>query len=287
MKRLTDGILGTNKAYGKGAKAPMVNLKRGGQFGPMTNVGEYIYNAPYVQQNLIARVLDAPRGFSLLDDGPLWIESFKALVEVHARVIDGLQSGIEVDYAEQAFGGDGAQQQTPRNATRQQSTLSITWDEKYGRPIHRFHNGWIRNLIMDPETKYPAIVASGQATEDLLPDMRAATILFFEPDPTFTKVMKAWLLTNVMPKSDGETTGKRDITAEGETPEISIEYTSIQTVSDGVLELAQKQLDAMNLTGLNPNLKPAFMTAISADVKAGATGYSESLAAAAKAAVRS
>lgn len=286
MQRLTDGIMASDKAYGKGAQAAMVNLKHGAQFGPMTNIGQYIYNAPYVKQNLIVKVMDAPRGFSDLEDETLWIENLKALLEIHPRLVDGLNSGIENEFAEQAVGGAGAVQHTPTNAKVTQSEPSFTWDEKYGRPIHRFFKGWSRQLIMDPETKFPAIISSGVEIQDLLPDYRAATVLFFEPDPTHTKVMEAWLITNMMPKADGETTGKRDLTSELETPEIQIQFTGLQSTGDAIVALAQKVLDGMNLTGLNSNLKPAFMTAISADVKAGSSGYAESMASAAKAAVR-
>ena len=286
MGRLTDGIMPADKAYGAGATAPMTNLKYGGQWGPMTNVGQYIYNAPYVQQNLIIKVIEVPRGFSDLEDSSIWTENLKALIELHARTVDGFNMGLEVDYSEQASGGAGEVQQTPTNSKRTRSEPSFTWDEKYGRPIHRLMNGWVRNLIMDPETKMPAVVANGKPPEDLLPDYRAMTILAFEPDPTMTKVMKAWLVTNMMPKTDGDSTGKRDLNSELETPEIQIQFTALQAVGAGVDAMAQKILDGMNLSGLNSHLKPAFVTSISADVKAGASGYSESLAAAAKAAVR-
>jgi hypothetical protein len=286
MARLTDAVLG-DKGYGKGAQAPMLNLLHGAQGGSLTNVAEYISNAPYVSCNLIARLIEAPRGFRDLPDPDRWVEALKTLVELHPRVIDGLKMGIEGDFSEIAFGGAGEVQQTIKNATRQRSEPVFTYDEKYGRPIWNFFNGWFRNLIMDPETKYPAVVSNNIAgLTDLLPDYRAATMLFFEPDPTHTKVMKAWLITNMMPKADGETDGKRDLTAEGETQEHQIGFTGIQQVGVGVNQFAQKILDSMNLTGLNPNLKPAFINAITADVKAGASGFAETLSAASKAAIR-
>jgi hypothetical protein len=286
MARATDTILG-NKGYGVGANAPMVNLVHGAQFGSMNNVAEYINNAPYVSCNVIARLIEAPRGFRNLPNPDTWVESLKSLIELHPRVIDGLKMGIEWDFDEKAFGGAGEVQQTPKNATRQRSEPVFTYDEKYGRPIYNFYSGWGRNLILDPDTKYPAVVANGSdAPTDLLPDFRAATVLFFEPDPTHTKVLKAWLITNMMPKSDGETDGKRDITAEGETQETQIGFTGIQQVGIGVIQFAQRVLDSMNLTGLNPNLRPAFVNAITADVKAGAAGFAETLAAAAKAQIR-
>lgn len=286
MARATDAILG-DKGYGVGAQAPMLNLLHGGQFGSMTNIGEYISNTPYVSCNLIAKLIEAPRGFRNLEDPARWNEALKTLIELHPRTIEGLKMGIEWDYSETAFGGAGEMQQTPRNATRPRSEPVFTYDEKYGLPIWRFFNTWGRMLVMDPESKYPGVVSLGSdKPSDLLPDYRAATVLFFEPDPTHTFIQKAWLITNMMPKSDGDLDGKRDMTAEGETKEVQITFTGIQQVGLGVDQMAQKILDSMNLTGLNPNLKPAFINAITADVKAGASGFSETLASASKAAVR-
>lgn len=284
MARPTDSILG-DRGYGKTKGAPMVNLTHGAQHGLMTNLGSYINNAPYVTGRLLARLIEAPRGFRDLPDSDVWIGHLKNLIELHPRVISGLNQGLQVEYVDQTFGGSGEVQQTVSNATRTRSEPAFTYDEKYGMPIWNFYNGWIRNLIMDPETKFPAVVASGR-TPDLLPDYRAATVCFFEVDPTFTKIQKAWLITNMMPKSDGTNEGRFEQAAAGQQVEQQIDFTGIQQVGTGVDQLAQSILDSMNITGLNPNLKPAFISKIDADIRAADGGVKEALDEAARVAIR-
>jgi hypothetical protein len=285
--RPTDSILGTGKAYGQGKQAPMVNLTHGAQNGLMTNHGTYVNNAPYVTGRLLARLIEAPRGFRDLPNPDVWVGHLKNLIELHPRIITGLNMRTDVDYAEQVFGGSGEMQQTPQNVTRVRSEPEFTYDEKYGMPIWNFYNGWIRNLIGDPESKFPAVVTQGRAT-DFLPDYRAATVLFFEPDPTFRSVQngRAWLITNMMPKTDGTNEARFEQAAAGQPVEHTIGFTGIQQVGLAVEQMAQEMLDSMNITGLNPNLKPAFLSRIDADIRSAEGGIKESLDSAARVAIR-
>lgn len=284
MARLTDTIL-ASRGYSVGRNAPMLNLGVGGQFGWQTDYPAFISNTAYVRRNLIAKLIEAPRGFQDLPEPQLWHAALKTLVEVEPRSIEGLQMGLTVDTASSPFGGAGENQEDPTNVTRQASNPSFSYLERYGRPINHFLNQWITELIMDPITKFPNVVTRGRRPQDLLPDYYSMTVLFFEPDPTHTKVDKAWLCTNMYPKSDGPVEGRRDLTSAGSTNEISIEFTAISQVGIGVNQFAQRILDEMNLTGNNPNIRPAFVDKISADVKAAANGYAEKIAQAGRSAV--
>lgn len=289
MARLSDAILnpnGVGKAYAKGRTAPMVNLKNGGQFGWMPDMPAYVSNAQYVRRNLIARVIEAPRGFQDLPDPNYWYETFKALIELHPRTIEGLAAGLTAEFVEQPFGGANEMQEDISNVTRQRSTPSFGYIEKYGRAINAFYAGWIQWLMMDPNTKAPLVTTLGKKPSDLLPDYTGATILFLEPDPTQTKVDKAWLVTNMMPKSDGPVEGRRDLTSAGNNVEFNVEFTGIAQWGNGVSQFAQTILDQMNLTGANPNQRPAFVNKIMAAVQDSAAGYAEGIAAAARTAVQ-
>lgn len=286
MTRLTDTII-ANKAFSRGRTAPMVDLKNGGQNGYMTDFPAYVSNAAYIRRNLIARLIEAPKGFSDLPDGQKWIDTLKTLIELHPKSIEGLNMGLTVEVASNPFGGGGEEQEDPTDVKRARSQPVLGYIEKYGRPINAFYNGWITELIMDPITKVPNIVTRGsKKPADLLPDYIGATVLFFEPDPTFTKIDKAWLCTNMWPKSDGPVEGRRDLTSAGNTQDFTIEFTAISQVGLGVNTLAQKLLDEMNLSGANPNARPAFVDKISADVKAGDKGYAETIAAAGRTALQ-
>lgn len=284
--RLTDAILG-QQAFGRGHASPMLNLKNGGQFGFGNDYPGMVSNSPYVRRNLIALLIKAPLGFRLLNEEGVYTNTLKSLVELHSKRIDGLQAQITVETQSTPFGGAGEQHEAPSNTLRQQSTPTFTWDEKYGRPINRFLESWIQELIMDPITKFPNVISrGGTKPADLLPDFYSATMLFMEPDPTHQFVDKAWLCANMFPKNGGEKIGRKDQTTGGDLQEYSVEFSAITQVGLGVDRFAQRLLDQMNLTGANPNLRPSFLNDLTADVKAAADGYSNRIAAAGAVAVQ-
>lgn len=277
MSRLSDTILGKD-GYGQYNQAPMVDLKHGAQNGPMTDFTSYVSNSNYVRRNVIALLIEAPRGFEDLQNPQMWYETLKALVELHPKSIEGLQSTLTVEHAENAVGGAGEMQEDVSNVTRARSNPTFVWTEKYGKPISYFLRGWITSLIMDPITKFPTVVSNGaRRPQDLLPDYNGMTVLFFEPDPTHSRVVEAWLCTNMQPKTSGDITGRRDLTQGGETLDMSIEFTALTQHGYGVMQLAQRMLDAFNLSGMNPNLQQAFVQQVEANVSAAADGYTASL----------
>lgn len=274
--RPSDIILG-NRSYGKSRQNPILDVKYGGQMGFQPDYPSYLSNAAYVKRNLIPFLVQAPRGFSDLDNTGKMVETLKALVELHAKSIEGLNSTLRVEWSETPFGGAGEMQQDVTNVTRERSNPAFTWTEKYGKPINRFFDFWITGLLMDPATKYPGVVMNdNKLPTDLLPDYIGATMLFVEPDPTHTKVVEAWLCTNMMPDTGGDNTGRRDLTAAGETIDYSITFSAITQTGNGVRNFGQQLLDNLRRTNVNPNYRPAFIDAITPDV-AKYSGYAEAI----------
>lgn len=271
MSQLADAIL--KGAYAKG-NAPMTNLQYGGQNGYAPNLAEYVSNGAYVRQQMVCLLLEAPSGFQFLPDPNFWVGTLKAMFELHAKSIDGLKSGLEVEFgAENAVGGAGEMQQDITNATRMRSEPTFNWTDKYGRPMQNFLKEWITMLMMDPDTKIPGIFSLPNVKPpNALADMASATALFYEADPTNTVISKAWLSTNMMPKSSGDEEGKRDLTAGKEQLDLSIAFTAITSSNFGVKAFAQSILDRINFTNANPALRPSFLQNVSADVAAAATG---------------
>ncbi len=280
MARLGNTIL-DNKAYGERRSMPMVDLVNGGQFGQQTDFPGYVSSAQYVRRNLIARVIETPRGFEDLPDPDKWREAYRALIELHPKTIEGFNSQLTVEVASTPFGGSGEEMETPSNVTRNRSVPNLTWVERYGRPISMFWDMYIMELIMDPITKIPNVMtraaANGKPQPDMLPDYIGGTVLFFEPDPTFTKIDKAWLVTNFWPKTGAPAEARRDLTSAGDQVEFSIEFAAISQIGNGVNKLAQKMLDEMNITGANPNNREAFVKSISADLTAAMPGVAEKI----------
>lgn len=276
MARHKDAIL-SGQAHAIGRSAPMVDLKHGGQSGFMADYTNYVSSARYIRRNLIPILVEAPGGFQDLDNPEKYVETLKALIELHATSIEGLQSTLTVEMSETALGGAGEMQQDVMNVTRERSTPTFTWPEKYGKPINTFLESWIVNLLMDPETKYPRVISNGVSPGDLLPDYQSMTVMFIEPNPTHSKVVNAWLCTNMKPMTGGENTGSKELGTGGQEVEHSVEFSAITQVGQAVRDFAQRLLDQMNLTGANPNRRPAYLDAVTADVQKGEAGYRETI----------
>lgn len=283
MTRLSDTFI-EGQAFAKGRNSPMVDPKNGGINSFMPDYAHYVSSALYVRRNLFCKVIEFPRGFKDMENPEKWHQACKAIFEQHARTWEGFKSKLTVEAAEAPFGGGGAKIQSPSNVTEEQPEPQLGLDERAGRPFTHFFNGWIKGLIMDPNTKVATVMSlpgnKGKVI-DLLPDYIGATCMFIEPDPTFTKVEKAWLTTNMWPMNGADIEGKRDLTAAGENLQITISFAALSQTGFGVDQWAQSILDEINLAGSNPSMRPAFINRlndlVSPDVKA-VNGYTEQLA---------
>jgi hypothetical protein len=273
MSRITDAIL--TGQFTDGYSAPMLYLRLGGQQGYAPNLSEWVSNQAYIQRNIICLLVEAPAGFQYLPEPDFWVGALKSLVELHPKSITGLNSSITVEWgAENAVSGGGEVQQDFTDVKRARSEPTFTWVEKYGRPIQTFLYEWITNLLADPDTKVPNIATlPGVKPTDLLADMYAATMLFIEPDPTHSTVVKAWLSTNMAPMGIGDVLGKRELSSQMDQLELSIQFTAMTQSTLGVRLFAQAILDSINFANANPNMAPAFVSGIQADVAAANTGY--------------
>jgi hypothetical protein len=203
-----------------------------------------------------------------------WVQALKSLVELHAKTIEGLNAGLTVEFDEHPVGGAGEMQQEITDSKRARSEPSFGFVEKYGMPINTFLQNWIIYGMMDPDTKFAmAGTLPDTKPSDMLADWYSMTCLFIEPDPTHQRVVKAWVITNMMPKSDGEVIGKRDLTSASELSNLTIEFTGIAQYNLGTKVFAQNILDTINITNANPNLRPSFVQGIDALSGSATIGY--------------
>jgi hypothetical protein len=215
-----------------------------------------------------------------MPDTAKWIETFKALIELHPSAITGLTSGLTVDTDEHAVGGGGEFQEEITDSKRARSTVNTTYKEKAGKGIGKFFDVFIRYGMMDPDTKKPLVAKFIESIEDIgglyTPDFYTATVMFIEPDITQKVVVDAWLVTNMFPKSNGERTGKRDIKSAGDAPELSIDWAGITMNNEAVHDMADKILS--NLTVLNKipdvDMIPSE-SEVSANVAGAKVGFNE------------
>lgn len=275
LERVKDAL--TTGEYNRNNEK-MLNIDFGGQFGWSPRLGyvdadgknysEWISNHKYISKNVIAVVLQTPRFFDYMPEPQKWVTTFKSLIELHSKSIEGLTSGLTVEYSEHAVGGAGEMQEEVTNVTRARSTITHTFEEKAGKPINRFLTDWIRYGLMDADTKHALIGTLTNWNDELYtPDFYTATVLYFEPDITARHVVEAWLCTNMAPKSNGEVVGKRDLSSAGEAKELAIEFTSITMYNEPVRRLAQGLLNDMTTIKLDPHQLPMFVSENTADAK--------------------
>jgi hypothetical protein len=277
MSRITNALL-EGKAFSQNYNQPMLDITYGGQLGWSPNLTQWVSNQAYVRRNLICILLEAPKFFQLMPNPQKWVESLKSLLELHARTIEGFNAGLTVETDEHPVGGAGEMQQEVTNVKRARSEPNFNFVEKYGLPIQTFLQNWIMYGLMDPDTKYALIgTLAGEKPEDMLADWYSMSCLFFEPDPNHRKVIKAWVTTNMYPKSSGDIIGKRDLTTDLEMNTLSVDFTGISQYNIGTTIFAQKILDSINLTNANPNMRASFIQNISSDVKAAQEGYANNI----------
>ena len=277
MSRLTTALIAESPTtpgdLTSGRNAPMVDLTYGGMMGYTPELAEWVSNQAYVRKNLICILIEAPTGFQRLNNPPVWTQTLRSLLELHALSIDGLNAGLEVEFASNPVGGSGQVQEDVIDVKETLSNVTIKWAEKYGMPVGNFWRSYITNLMMDPNSKVANMftLAAGNGPTDQLSDTMAFTCLFIEPDPTYTKVVKSWLIANMMPKSTGEITGRRDLTQAAEAVTYDIPFTGIAQFGNGVDIFAQSILSTISITGANPLNRPAFVSAYTASNSAAGT----------------
>lgn len=273
MARLPEAILG-DIGYAKGSTNPMVDLAYGAQLGYAPDLTEFHNNAAYVRRHVFLLMLEAPRFTRLMPDSNKWVEAMRQIFEQHPRTVEGLQAGLKVTTDETPVGGGGEFQEEYTDVKRDRTTLSLSYNDKYGAPMNSLFSKWIRYGMMDPDSKVAGIATlTGERPTDMLPDWYTASLIAIEPDPTHTKVVRSWLLTNVFPKSDGEVVGSRDVTNAMNLSNFTVEFSSIAQYGLGVNVFAQQLFDRIQLANAMPSLRPAAIQQISADVDAVQRGY--------------
>ena len=276
MSRLSNAIAAADKGYAIHQTKPILDLSYGGQQGWSPNLVEWISNQAYVRRNLVCIVLEVPKFFDLMDNPEIWRSSLKALMELHSKTIDGLKAGLTVQVAEHNVGGAGEKQHEFTNVTRDQSEPVHTVVEKYGNPIQTLLYYWITYGMMDPDTKTSmlgTLQGNGRIPSDLLADWYTMSCLYFEPDPLHRRVIRSWVCTNMFPKGTGEIVGKRDLTADAELLELSLEFTAISQHNLGTNLFAQAILDRINIDNANPYFRPSFSLGRETDTANANGGY--------------
>lgn len=277
MSRFTDSLIGAT-SYNMGRTSSASNLIYGGMGGFAPALSEYINNQQYIRQNLIPVLLEAPTGFKHLPNPDILYKTLKALVELHPLAWTGLNRTLTVETASTPVGGGGQMQEDPTDVKEEASNITLRLNEKYGKPVNRFLDYYIRYLIKDPNSKLAGVnhIATTKLA-DMLTDRFTFSMMFIEPNVLGNEVVEAYLVANMFFKSAGEVTSQRDLTAAGEPMNYDIPVSGIVQTGYAVTQLAQTMLNGMTMAGNDPYRRAAMISQVSPEVAALTRGYENSL----------
>jgi len=217
------------------AELPTIDIHKGGQWGLLPRIGgvnndaaihEWMHEQAYQKRDLIPIALQVPRMFDLLPNSADWKTAAKAMLEVHAKTIDGLNASLTVDTTEHELGLSGAVFKEVSDVKREGSSVTITLDERMGTPFETLLDVWIRYGMMDPDLKAPLItriVPEESLPKIWTPDWYTMTAIFIEPDSLYRRAVRGWLVANLFPTSNPEITGKKNKKAGRELKEINLD----------------------------------------------------------------
>lgn len=255
--------------------APVVNLGYGNQNGYQPKPQEYIASASFVQSDIICLLVEAPLGFDYFDNPKECRTILKTLVEESAKTIEGLSSTLSVETVDTPIGATSEVHQDIARVTRARTEPVFTFSERMGRAVSSFHELWITMLGLTPETSKPGIINFNDKVkpEMFTPAFKAMTCLFIEPDVSFSRVIRSWLVHNMFPLSSGDINGRRDQQTGGSNIDLSITYTGITQVGYHVSRFAQQQLSRLRLIGNHPDECEPYLDARKATVESIEKGY--------------
>lgn len=274
MSRMSDSMLLPGVGLSAGVNRRMSNPNYAGVMGWSPNPTHWVNKTGYVRRNLIPVVLRAPAGFAYMPNPNDWYAATRSIFETHPITIEGLNSTLTVAAADTPYGAAGEQFQDPTNVTRERSSPSFTLPDIYGAPVNAYLETWIQYLIMDAETKTALInTLGGQIPPDMMADIYTMDMLFIEPDPQQSKVVRAWIVYNMFPMSGGEVVGRRDPASDMEQVRYNIPMAGFAQVGTGVKAFAQSVLDGMRIAGANPMHRRTYLEGIDADIVRARTGF--------------
>lgn len=277
MTSFAKNLVSQTSGHMKGSKAFGVDASRGGQFGFMIDIGNYINNTPYTGNHVIPVLMQYPKAYDLFDKDTrdVLVRMLKSLIEVNAKSITGLRSTLATEWMSVEVGGAGEIQQELTNVTRERAAPNYVWHEVEGCVIGRFWEWNIETLGMDANSKYPNIIAEGFNITTLLADMTRFVTLYIEPDRTGQYCVDAYLCANMFPMSAGDRESLRELTSAKQGRDITIEFTALTQRGYGVINLGQEFLNAINYTGANPQMQPAAVDVVDANIQAMKSGYTD------------
>jgi hypothetical protein len=251
LKNAVDSLKNNQAGYAN-TKGVGLDLQYGGLNGILPNIakveggvvyGNWISNTPDTTGMVQAVLLDYPKFFDMAgsDASKSLRGKLANFISSHSETIEGVNDTFNWEFDDSSkVGRTGESIHIVSNATLTPTEVTISCTEKLGLPIRDLFTFIGRYGIMD--------VYSGSALAHLLPnytpgawtlDKQSFSILVYELDSTGTVVKNAQIVANMMARTSGEYTMKKDINGAKEVRKYSIGFTGFGIRGLEVIQVAQ------------------------------------------------
>jgi hypothetical protein len=260
------------KGLGDEETPPILDPKFGAQQGFRHNVfdstGKIISlnsDSKHLSGQVIPMLMQVPKGFNLFkDQTKSLIESLRVIVEERPDSITGLKGSLIAEFVETDVGGAGEKASQIANMTRERSEPTFTWRDIIGTPIQKLLTLWMEFLLMDPDTKIPKVnTLEDYVLDTWTKDYQSMTVMFMELDQSGMYVHRSWLITDMMPTTNGTIEGRRNLMEAAVPLDLEILFTGVSVMGHSIDAMATKILHGMSYVRTDTQLvNSAFEQAV-------------------------
>jgi hypothetical protein len=243
----------------------VANLPASAQLGVGVDLPNIDGATPLVMAPLVAIVTHMPTMFNNLTNFP---QVLKALIEQHAKSIDGVEFQYNLESQTSPAGHDGQMMTMPTDSRRSSINPSFTFQELTGNLVWNFFKTWIQ-YIKDPDTQAALYSTLTQSTP--LPPMLWSTftmdVLFIQYDPTMRpeNIIDGFYGTCMWPYETGNAGWKREIGI-NEMPTRTIPFHGIVQHNANTKAVAIQVAQTLNLHQVNYQFSTPVATGIESDL---------------------
>ena len=226
----------------------VANIAVGGQLG----LGSHLVNidaaTPLIMPPIVPIVMHMPTMFANIQ---YYAEVLKALVERHAKTIDGIDFGYTLETEATPSGHDGQTLKIPTNARRGEVSPSMVFSELNGMLVWNFFKNWM-HMIKSPDTQAATLGGLTTNSSTIPPQTLSVfsmDVMFIQYDTTLRpeNILDGYMIAGMYPTDIGQGGFKREI-GQSTMPERTIAFTGIVQHNDAT---KQKAIDIAQLLALH------------------------------------
>lgn len=183
----------------------MANLEAGGQLGVGGRILSLDGATPAVFNCCHIVVLQTPTMWNNTEEGRILAKTVKALFEVHAKDVSGIDFGYTLNFTDSLIGHDTQNASMPTTSTRSGVSPAFTWTEAYGNVVWNTMYKWIMD-IQHPDTQVSYLSSiNNETVPEWVYSAFSLSFIAIQPDPTGIpgRIYDAAVYSQVVPTETG------------------------------------------------------------------------------------